>query len=132
MAYQFSTNKTRKVMKTIEEERTFKHKFPFVCTNRKGIRFVPTVIDYDNEAVKHQKSQASENCDWYQFDEVEFEVNPDFCLPDRSSIRHFIDAALKQYKDSEDNMEQAGYKQSAEYWRGAQKAIRHLKEFIGM
>lgn len=51
-------------------------KYPYTCIviNTRD-KFIPTVIDYDNEMVWHQKGQASENGDWYGFDEVEFEKN---------------------------------------------------------
>lgn len=57
-------------------------RFPYICTpqvnNQKFKSFVPTTIDYDNQQVWHQRSQVSGEGEWWAFDEVTFEKNPDF------------------------------------------------------
>lgn len=55
------------------------NKYPYICKiNNSGIEFTPTRVDYENQRVWHQKGQASENGEWYDFDEVTFKDNPDF------------------------------------------------------
>jgi len=63
-------------------------KYPYFCIVKKtGLWFTPTQIDYDNEQVWRQTSQASDSGDWYSFNEVKFSRNPDFVDPcDRDEI----------------------------------------------
>jgi len=52
------------------------NKFPYKCllvSNR--TEFTPTMIDFENQQLWHQKGQASENGEWHSFDEVYFMEN---------------------------------------------------------
>lgn len=54
-------------------------KYPYQCKIiGEDKTFTPTMIDYDNRMVWHQKGQASNNGEWLGFDEVEFIANQDF------------------------------------------------------
>lgn len=53
-------------------------KFPYECITSSGTSFVPTIIDYDNSMVWHQKSQASGDGEWIDFDDVIFVKNERF------------------------------------------------------
>lgn len=54
-------------------------KFPYEAKIKDtGNTFVPTMIDYDNRMVWHQKGQASGNGEWIDFECVEFVKNEKF------------------------------------------------------
>lgn len=53
--------------------------FPYKCKEiSEEYWFTPTMIDYMNQQVWHQRSQVSEDGEWIDFDDVEFIKNPEF------------------------------------------------------
>jgi len=50
-------------------------KFPVELRMGNGGRksITPTMVDFDNQEAWHQKGQASENGEWIEFDDIEFE-----------------------------------------------------------
>lgn len=49
-------------------------KYPYECiVIETGFKFIPTMIDYDNQQVWYQGSQSSVFGEWYSFDELKFE-----------------------------------------------------------
>ena len=53
-------------------------KFPYKCTIVDSKKeFIPTMIDFDNCMVWHQKGQASGNGEWLSLDEVYITRNED-------------------------------------------------------
>jgi hypothetical protein len=60
----------------------YETKFPYECTViETGVKFIPIMINYDNEQVWWQQGQASDNGEWLDFTEVNFNKRKKFiCL----------------------------------------------------
>lgn len=77
------TKQINKANRLINERLTFSknppERFPYSCRIiATGKKFTPTMIDYDNQMAWNQKGQASGNGEWFGFDELMFDYNPDF------------------------------------------------------